>query len=188
MKKGLIIAIAIVVVLGGIVVSYRNGFVRGDERVNNAWANIQAQYQRRFDLIPNLVEVAKGSASFQQETFTAVTNARSAWAQAGAQGNLEAQIAAAQNFDSALSRLLVTVEAYPNLDTTAFNNIQVQLEGTENRIAVARKDYNDAVRDYNISVKSFPGNVFAGMFGFAPKPAFEAAGEAQTAPKVDFTK
>lgn len=185
--KGLWIVLAIVIVLGGYVVSARNGFVRSDERVNNAWANVQAQYQRRFDLIPNVVEVARGSARFQQETFSEITAMRSAWTQAAASGNIEQQIETARSFDGALARLLVTVEAYPGLDTSAFNNIQVQLEGTENRIAVARRDYNDAVREYNVRVRTFPHNVLAGMFGFSQKPMFEAATGADTAPRIDFS-
>lgn len=190
MKKGLIVLVVVILVLIGIVswvIGIYNNFVTLEEGVNNKWAQVETQYQRRFDLIPNLVETVKGSANFQQDTFTEVTAARSAWAQAKEAGDISGEMEAASSFDSALSRLLVTVESYPDLDTEAFKGMMSELEGTENRIAVARKDYNDSVKVYNIAVRKFPGMFFAGIFGFDQKPTFEAKQGAEDAPKVDFS-
>ncbi len=162
-----------------------NGLVSQRETVDNKWNQVETQYQRRFDLVPNLVSTVKGAANFEQSTFTAIAEARSQWQ--GAAGNRTAQVGAAQSLDSALSRLILTVEAYPQLQATqAFRDLMTQLEGTENRIAVARKDYNDAVRDYNVRVKSFPTNVLAGMFGFTAEKGFEASQAASSAPSVNF--
>ncbi|NLG07514.1 LemA family protein [Candidatus Peribacteria bacterium] len=161
-----------------------NGLVRANEGVVASWAQVETQYQRRFDLIPNLQATVQGAADFEQETFTAVTQARTQWQQAATRGE---QIEAAGAFDSALSRLLVTVENYPQLQATqAFRDFMVQLEGTENRIAVARRDYNDAVRGYNVYTKVFPRNMVAGMFGFEPATFFESEEDADTVPVVEF--
>ncbi len=182
-----IIALGVgVVAIGWLVMSY-NGLVSAKGNADNQWAQVETQYQRRFDLIPNLVSTVKGAANFEQETFRAVTEARSAWAQAKTVGDRGQEIQAAGTFDGALSRLLVTVEAYPQLQATqAFRDLMTQLEGTENRIAVARKDYNDAVLGYNLQVRRFPGNVAAMIFGFAPEKPFDAAPGSDTAPAVDF--
>ncbi len=161
-----------------------NGLVSSKATVEKSWADVETQYQRRFDLVPNLVSTVKGAADFEQSTFTAVTAARSQWQTAGARGE---KIEAASAFDSALSRLLVTVEAYPQLQATqAFKDLMTQLEGTENRIAVSRRDYNDAVMQYNVAVRSFPRNLAAGIFGFGPEKSFESAEESKQAPSVKF--
>jgi|SRR3989338_244693 len=161
-----------------------NGFVSGSEAVDNAWAQVETQYQRRFDLVPNLVETVKGAARFEQETFTEVTQARTQWQSAGTP---DAKIAAAQGFESAFARLLVTFENYPQLKATeAYRDLLTQLEGTENRIAVARRDFNEAARAYNVRVKRFPSNLLARLFGFEPRVFFEAAEGAETAPAIDF--
>ncbi|MEQ1849058.1 MAG: LemA family protein [Candidatus Peribacteraceae bacterium] len=190
MKKMLspwVIILGVVVILSLWVVASYNGFIGGKANVDNAWAQVETQYQRRADLIPNLVASTKGAADFEQSTFTEVTAARSAWASAKATGTRQDQIVASQNFDSALSRLLVTVEAYPQLQATqAFRDLMVQLEGTENRVAVARKDFNDAVTAYNVQVKTVPGVFVARLFGFTPEQMFEAKEGADDAPVVDF--
>ncbi|MDD4318948.1 MAG: LemA family protein [Candidatus Peribacteraceae bacterium] len=161
-----------------------NGLIGAREGVDASWAQVQTTYQRRFDLVPNLVSTVRGAAAFEQQTFTAITQARSAWQ--GAQTR-EQQISAAQGLDGALARLLVTVENYPQLQATqAFRDLMTQLEGTENRISTARRDYNETVRGYNIRVKRFPTNVLAGTFGFEPAELFESAQGAETAPAVNF--
>lgn len=172
------------VVLAGLLWSGYNGLVTSSEAVRASWAQVETQYQRRFDLVPNLVRTVSGAANFEQSTITAVTQARSGWQAATTPS---ARIAAAQQFDSALSRLLVTVEAYPQLQATqAYRDLMTQLEGTENRIGVARKDYNDAVQSYNVRVKRFPGSLWAAVFGFAPEAFFESDDAAAQAPTVDF--
>jgi LemA protein len=181
------IIIGVVVVLLLWIFSTYNTLVGSRGAVDNSWAQVQTQYQRRFDLVPNLVATVKGAANFEQSTLTAVTEARTKWMNAG--GNRTEQIGAAQSFDGALSRLLVTVEAYPQLKATqAFMDFMAQLEGTENRIAVARKDFNDAVFSYNVRVQRFPGSLAAAMFGFSTEKSFEAAPGSDVAPAVDFTK
>ncbi len=183
------IVLAVAVVVGLWLVTSYNGLVSARAGVQNAWAQVETQYQRRVDLVPNLVSTVKGAANFEQETFTQVTEARSAWAQAKTVGDRGQVIAAANGFDSALSRLLVTVEAYPQLQATqAFRDLMTQLEGTENRVAVARKDYNDSVAAYNIRVLQFPGRLAAALFGFDAEKSFEAAPGSEKAPEVDFTK
>jgi len=180
---------AIVVGVGLLVLGSYNGLVSAQETVKNKWADVQTQYQRRIDLIPNLMETVKGSSEFEQETLQAVVEARSAWAKAGQSGSINEQVQAANGFDSALSRLLVTVEAYPQLKSTeAYRDFMTQQEGTENRVAVARRDFNDAVRGYNTLVRRFPSNIIAGMFNFQSMESFKADEGAEKAPKVDFTK
>ncbi|UPA22017.1 LemA family protein [Candidatus Peribacteria bacterium] len=176
---------AILLLLAAWVFSSYNGLVTQKENVDNSWRQVETQYQRRFDLVPNLVSTVKGAANFEQSTLTAVTEARTQWLNAG--GNREAGVLAAQNLDSALSRLLVSVEAYPQLQATqAYRDLMTQLEGTENRIATARKDYNDVVRDYNIRVRTFPGNIVASFFGYVPEAGFQSTPGAETAPSVQF--
>lgn len=178
----------IVLVLLWAVSSY-NGLITAKGGVDNAWAQVETQYQRRIDLVPNLVSTVKGSAKFEQETFTEITQARSSWAQSKSIGDRGGEIQAASGFDSALSRLIVTVEAYPQLQATqAFRDLMTQLEGTENRVATARKDYNDAVFAYNVRVQRFPGVLAAKLFGFTSEKSFEAVEGADKAPVVDFTK
>lgn len=161
-----------------------NGLISGRESVTASWAQVETQYQRRVDLVPNLVSTVKGAADFEQETFTAITEARSRWQTAPSRND---RIAAAGEMESALSRLLVSVENYPQLQATqAFRDLMTQLEGTENRIGTARRDYNEAVRSYNLHVKRFPSNILAGIFGFDEEQFFEAAEGAENAPKVEF--
>jgi len=161
-----------------------NGLVVERENVDNEWRQVETQYQRRFDLIPNLVNTVKGAAGFEQDTLIAVTEARSQFQNAGSRSE---QVTAANQFDSALSRLLVTVEAYPQLQATqAFKDLMVETSGTENRIATARRDYNNAVASYNVKVKRFPTNILAGLFGYAAEPGFQATAGSDTAPVIDF--
>lgn len=183
------IVLGIVLILGVWLIFSYNGLVSARAGVRNSWAQVETQYQRRVDLVPNLVSTVKGAANFEQDTFKQVTEARSAWAQAKTVADRGQEIAAANTFDSSLSKLIVTVEAYPQLQATqAFRDLMTQLEGTENRVAVARKDYNDSVASYNVRVLQFPGRIAAALFGFQPEKSFEAAPGSDVAPKVDFTK
>jgi len=201
MSKGirnLIIVLAIVVVLAVLMVSYvigkYNAIIPRDEAVKNAWSQVENQYKRRFDLIPNLVETVKGYAEHEKETFIAVTEARGKVGQLNITpeiiNNPEAMSQfqqAQQGLGSVLSRLLVVLERYPELKANQnFIRLQDELAGTENRIAVERRRYNDMVRDYNAYIRRFPTNVFAGMFGFRQAAYFEAPAEAEEAPKVEF--
>jgi LemA protein len=199
---GCVIALIVVVIIGGIFyVSVRNNLVNVDESVNTAWAQVESQYQRRADLIPNLVNTVKGAANFERTTLEAVINARAKATQvaapSGPPGTGSAaptdqqamdQFAAAQaGLGSALSRLLVVVEQYPELKTNQnFLELQSQLEGTENRIGVARKDYNDAAQKYNTAIRRFPASLVAGMSGFKPKAYFKGAPGTEKAPNVQF--
>lgn len=187
---GVIVALLVVFVWG----SY-NGLVSKNEAVSSQWAQVENVYQRRADLVPNLVQTVKGYASHEQDTFVQVTEARSKVGQIKVNaGNMTPallnQFQAAQGeLSSALSRLMVVVEKYPELKAnTLFQDLMTQLEGTENRITVERKRFNDVARDYNVGVKRFPTVVLASMFGFKERPYFEAEEGAQKAPKVDFSK
>lgn len=188
LKKGLIgTLVAFVVVIGIFVMmllgSY-NGFVNAEENVNQSYAQIDNQLQRRLDLIPNLVSTVKGYAAHEEDVITAVSDARSKLA--GAQ-TPEAQATANDELSGALSRLLVVVENYPNLKADKqFSQLMDELAGTENRISVARKDYNEQVADYNKKVKRFPGAIVANVTGFDEKQYFKADPNAVEAPKVDF--
>ncbi|MCM3020807.1 LemA family protein [Priestia megaterium] len=191
-NKGLIatlIGIAIVVILGlGIVVIYGvssyNSLVSAQEDVDNKFSQIDNQLKRRSDLIPNLVETVKGYAKHEQEAIDSVTQAR---AQLAGAKTPEDKADANQQLSGALNRLLVVVEKYPDLKANEnFRSLMDSLEGTENRLAVARKDYNDEVAKYNKSVKRFPESMLAGTFGFEKKPYFEVTNEEKEAPKVDF--
>ena len=196
-SKGTIILVVLVVLLGfvgcGATSSY-NRLVESDEQVKRAWSDLQAQYQRRADLIPNLVETVQGAADFEKETLQSVTEARAkaTSVQVSAEDLEDPQtIQQFQQAQSALGkslgRLLAVSENYPKLQATqSFSDLQAQLEGTENRITVARRDYNNAVRQYNTQVRSFPTVVFASMMGFSPKTAFEAETGADQAPDVSF--
>lgn len=170
-----------------------NSMVQKDESVESAWSNVETQYQRRSDLIPNLVATVKGYADFEQETLTQVVEARAKASsiQVDAGDLSQEKIAAFQEAQSqlsgALSRLLVTVERYPDLKASQqFSQLQAQLEGTENRISVARDNYNEAVRDYNSYIRKFPTNLIAGMFDFKQKGYFEAESGSEQAPEVQF--
>ena len=182
-----------VLLLGLLIVGGYNGLVTKREEVRTAFANVEMQYQRRADLIPNLVSTVKGAADFEQETLTDVTEARAKATQISIDPSeaTPEQIAEYQQaqgeLSQALGRLLAVAEAYPQLTATAaFRDLQVQLEGTENRIAVARKDFNDTARTYNTSIQRFPTNITAAVFGFDDFEYFEAQEGAETAPTVDF--
>lgn len=170
-----------------------NSLVGQDEVVTTAWGNVQTQYQRRSDLIPNLVSVVKGYAKHEKETLEAVVSARARATQitVSADGltpeKLQQYQQAQGQLSAALGKLLAVSESYPNLKANEnFSELQAQLEGTENRISESRTRYNKAVQGYNISVRKFPGNIVAKMFGFVPKAKFEAAENAQNAPTVNF--
>jgi LemA protein len=181
----LFVILGVIVLLGIWVFSSYNGLVQAREGVDASWAQVETQYQRRFDLIPNLQNTVKGAANFEQTTLQQVTAARTQWQNAGA--DRTQKVEAAQQFDSALSRLLVTVEAYPQLQATqAFRDFMTQLEGTENRISTARRDYNEEVRTYNVAVKTFPRNLVAGLMGFGPEAFFQNTPGAENAPAVNF--
>lgn len=188
------IGIGVVAVLFFYGVNLNNSLVNKQETVNQAWAQVENQYQRRSDLIPNLVNTVKGAADFEQETLTQVIEARSRATSIQMSADdlndpqkvQQFQQAQAQ-LSGALSRLLVTVEKYPELKANQnFRDLQTQLEGTENRIATERKRYNDAVQEYNTSIRRFPGNLFAGLLGFDSKAYFEAEEGAEQAPEVNF--
>ena len=196
MKNLLPLAIFLIVI-GGIAFlgswSYQNKFVKLDEQVNLEFGNLQSDYQRRADLIPNLVETVKGAADFEKETLSALTAARAR----ATSINIDPSNATAeqlQQFQEAqsglsqsLGRLLMVSENYPQLRASEnFKELQVQLEGTENRIKVARNKFNQAVSAYNVAIRSFPGSLFAGVFGFDKKPTFQAEEGAQNAPDVNF--
>ena len=177
-----LVAVAVLLVLW--FVGAYNGLVRSDETVNERWANVETQYQRRADLIPNLVATVRQYTDYEGELLRDVTEARSAWTQA-LSGPIDERVAAAQNMDSAIARLLVTVEAYPNLRANEnYLNLQDELAGTENRVSYARQEFNAAVRDFNTKVRRFPSNVVANMFGFERKTPFEAQEGAENAPDV----
>ncbi len=187
---GVIVVIALILVATG-VGSY-NRLVQLDEGVDNAWSQVENVYQRRADLIPNLVATVKGAKEFEQETLTQVVEARAKVGQVNLETAPDAaqlqQFEAAQTqLSSALSRLLVVVERYPELKATeAFRDLQAQLEGTENRISVERKRFNDATLDYNKTRRQFPTILLANIMGFADKPYFESTPGADEPPKVEF--
>ena len=187
LSTGWIVGIVILAVLVLIVISaigMYNTLVRSDVNVDNAWGNVQAVYQRRADLIPNLVETVKGAKNFEQQTLTAITEARSAWTNAKTP---EDQVAAANGMESALSRLMVVVENYPDLKSNQnFLALQDELANTENKIAVERQRYNTAVQDFNTKARVFPTNIIAGMFGFEKRTFFASAAGAENVPPVVF--
>jgi LemA protein len=177
------VAVAALVV-GGCAYSGYNRAIGLDERVDADWAQVENVLQRRYDLIPNLVETVKGYAGHEKEIFEAVAESRTKYFAAG---NREEKIEAANGLERALSRLLVLKETYPELKAqTSFLSLQDELAGTENRIAVERKRYNDAVRELNAYVRQFPGRIFAGWAGVEQAKYFEVAEEAKAAPKVNF--
>ncbi len=187
-KKTLIITLVILAVivlsLYGFVKGTYNRFVALDEGVKSAWAQVENQLQRRYDLIPNLVETVKGYAKQERDVLVEVTNAR---AKVGGAQTVQDKISANNELSSALSRLLVVVERYPELKSNQnFLRLQDELAGTENRIAVERRRYNEAVQAYNVAIRSFPANILAGMFGFEKAAFFEAPQGAKEAPKVKF--
>jgi LemA protein len=183
----LVIALVVVAILGIGYVSIGNKLVALDEDTTAAWAQVETVLQRRFDLILNLVATVKGYASHEKEVLEEVTRLRSQW---GAAKSVDEKVKAAGELEGVLSRLLVVAEKYPDLKADKqFSDLQYELSGTENRIAVERGRYNDSVRAYNTAVRQFPGFVVASMKGMVPKTAyFEAAATAKEAPKVDFTE
>ncbi|HON23393.1 MAG TPA: LemA family protein [Syntrophales bacterium] len=191
MSKGKMILVGVLVALLLLAVSLY-GFVKGnynrfvslDEGVKSAWAQVENQLQRRFDLIPNLVETVKGYAKQEKDVLVEVPNAR---AKVGGASTVPEKISANNELSGALSRLLVVVERYPELKSNAnFLRLQDELAGTENRIAVERKRYNEAVKNYNVAIRSFPANILAGMFGFGSAAFFEAPAAAKAPPQVKF--
>ncbi|GAB3548651.1 LemA family protein [Spirosoma fluminis] len=193
MSRTTIIVVAILLILGVYGCSSYNGLVQKDTSVENAWANVQTQYQRRADLIPNLVRTVQGAANFEKSTLQAVIEARSKatginlTADQLTPENIQKFQAAQDQLSGSLSRLLAVAESYPQLKATQnFSELQAQLEGTENRITVARNDFNGVATNYNQSVRSFPNNIFAGIFGFQRRGLFEASQAAQSAPTVQF--
>ena len=192
MKKWIILIIIAVAAGLGLMSSY-NGLVKAETEIDSVWANVESSYQRRADLIPNLVNTVKGQANFEQQTLTNVIEARAKASQTKIEpSNLtEEQLNEFQQnqnqVGSALSRLLVTVEQYPQLKANeGFMNLQAQLEGTENRINVARNKFNEAARIYNEKVRQFPTKLAAMIFGFKAKPYFKSAAGAENAPTVNF--
>lgn len=195
MKKWLplIVILGLVLIIGGWIASVNNNLVHLDENVMSQWGNVESSYQRRADLIPNIVNTAKGYAEFEQETLIAVTEARSkATAMtvdpSKATPEQMAQFQEAQaGLSSALSRMLLTFERYPDLKANEnFKELINELERTENRINVERNRYNETLRIYNPETRKFPTKIVAGMLGFEPKPYFESEAGSETAPKVDF--
>jgi len=200
MKKGCLIWIIIGVVIGLIVlgivswgVNKYNSMVSLQEGVTSQWGNVETQYQRRADLIPNFVNTVKGAAEFEQETLTRVIEARAKATQVTIDPanmtaeNLQQFQAAQGEVSSALSRLMVVVEKYPDIKATQnFRDLQVELEGTENRISVERRKFNEVAQQFNTYIKRFPANIIAGMFNFTAKPYFESMEGAEKAPEVKF--
>ena len=192
-NKGLIITIVVIVLVALWGISSYNGLVGMDENVSNKWANVETQYQRRSDLIPNLVNTVKGYAKHESQTLEAVMAARSQATQVKIDPSncTPQQLAAYQkaqgDVTTALGKLLAITENYPDLKANQnFLELQSQLEGTENRINVARKDFNDSAKKYNTSLRRFPRNIIASMFGFEKRNYFEAEAGAEKAPKVGF--
>lgn len=192
-NKGLIIALVVIVLVALWGITSYNGLVSMDEAVSNKWANVETQYQRRSDLIPNLVSTVKGYATHERQTLEAVMQARSQATQVKIDPSncTPQQLAAYQkaqgDVTSALGKLLAITENYPDLKANQnFLELQSQLEGTENRINVACKDFNDAAKEYNTAIRRFPKNIVASMGGFEKRPYFEAEAGAEKAPKVEF--
>lgn len=196
MKKGLII-LGVIVLFVFIVISWGtkkyNSMVTMQESVTSQWGNVETQYQRRADLIPNFVNTVKGAAEFEQSTLTQVIEARAKATQVTIDPtnmtpeNMQQFQQAQGEVSSALSRLMVVVEKYPELRATQnFRDLQVELEGTENRISVERRKFNEVALSYNTYIRRFPQNFLAGMFGFSAKPYFDAQEGAEKAPEVKF--
>lgn len=193
MKMGCVAAATIAaLVLGFMAIGSYNGIVTLGQGVDAQWANVESAYQRRADLIPNLVSTVQGSANFEKSTLEAVTAARASVGQVRVNPGNAAELAEFERaqgaLSSALSRLLVVSEQYPDLKASAgFRDLQVQLEGTENRISVERTRFNERAQAYNTAILRFPGRLFAGLFGFQEKPYFRAVAGAERAPSVNFS-
>ncbi len=185
-NKGWIIVVAIIVIIVIWGVGRSNAFISQNEAINGQWAQVDTQLQRRFDLIPNVVNTTKGIAKQEQTVFGEIADARTHYA--GAQ-TVDEKATAAGQFESALGRLLVITENYPTLQSSqSFRDLTVELEGTENRISVERMKYNDLVRDFNASVKRFPSSIVAKIAGVSARAYFEVQDSAKEVPKVDFTQ
>ena len=192
-NKGLWITIGIVVVVIIVVISSYNGLVKKSEEAMMAWSNVETAYQRRSDLIPNLVNTVKGYAAHELETLQSVTDARTKATSVtidpstATPAQMEAWMEAQDEVNGALGRLIAVAESYPDLKANEnFMQLQQQLEGTENRISTERRKYNEAVREYNVAIRRFPSNIIAGMFGFEKMELFEVAEGADEVPVVEF--
>jgi LemA protein len=187
----LIIILAVILLFGGCACGRYNGMVTADQSVQNMWGNVETQYQRRTDLYSSVIKVVEGSANFEKSTLTAVISARANATAIHVNVNDSASLGQYQRAQAQLSgsfsRLLAVSENYPDLKTTQqFQNFQTQIEGTENRINVARRDFNAAVNDYNLKVRTFPNNIFAGIFNFHQKPYYQANPGSENAPDIQF--
>ncbi|MGL4630656.1 MAG: LemA family protein [Leadbetterella sp.] len=193
MNKSIIVILVIFVLFGFYGCSKYNGMVGSDTDVNTAWSKVQSQYQRRADLIGNLIKTVQGQADFESKTLTEIVEARASATQIKLDAkdltpeNMSRYQAAQDQLQGSLSRLMMVSENYPNLRTSeAFGDLRAELSGTENRITVARNDFNDVAGVYNKSIRTFPNVLFAGMFGFQQKAQFQASQKAQDAPDVNF--
>lgn len=188
---GLIVIAAIILILGGCGCSSYNGLVKGDQEVKKVWSNVETNYQRRTDLYNSVIKTIEGSANFEKSTLKEVIEARSKATSITVDINdpetLAKYQAAQSQLQGAFSRLMAVAEAYPDLKTTkSFQDFQTQIEGTENRINIARQDYNKSVEGYNLQVKTFPNNLFAGMFGFKEKAYYKSDAGSEKAPDIQF--
>ncbi len=187
----LIVIGVLIIMLGGCACNGYNGLVRGDQDVKTAWSNVETNYQRRTDLYSSVVKTIEGSANFEKSTLRDVIAARASATQVKVDINdpatLQKYQAAQGQLQSAFGRLMAVAEAYPNLKTTeSFQDFQAQIEGTENRINIARRDYNDRVNAYNMQVRTFPNNIFAGIFHFQEKAYYKADAGAEKNPDIKF--
>ncbi len=190
-RSGILIILGILLVLVFFGCNSYNGLVTADQNVKKVWSNVETNYQRRTDLYSSVIKTIEGSANFEKGTLKEVIEARSKATSIKVDINDPASLAAYQQaqagLQSSFSKLLAVVEAYPDLKTTsAFRDFQTQIEGTENRINIARQDYNKAVEDYNLKVKRFPNNIFAGIFGYKEKPFYKSDAGSEKAPDVKF--
>ena len=187
----LIVIVIFILLLGGCGCNSYNRLVSGDQQVQTAWSNIETNYQRRTDLYNSVIKVIEGSANFEKSTLKEVIAARAAATSVKVDINDSASLTRFQQaqtqLQSSFSRLMAVAEAYPDLKTTdQFKNFQTQIEGTENRINVARRDYNSSVQSYNLQVKTFPNNIFSGLFGFHAKGYYKANPGSENAPDIQF--
>ena len=188
---GLIVIVALILVLGGCGCNSYNSLVKGDQEVKQVWSNVETNYQRRTDLYNSVIKTIEGSANFEKSTLKEVIDARAKATSVTVDINdpesLAKYQAAQGQLQSAFGRLMAVAEAYPDLKTTkSFQDFQTQIEGTENRINIARKDYNEAVNKYNLQVKTFPNSLFAGMFGFKEKAYYKSDAGSDKAPDIQF--